>query len=256
MQPFLKTWRTYTALSEGKFEQEATQLVRDMFIVLRQFIESPNSPLNLATPTQDNSDVPIGSEEVPAKKAKKIFKNKERYSIDEATLIVTKYDMDEGLPVDVGGRFDVERFRKTGVTSIVVEIDITNQFSKEDYNEAHLELKEIIRHEMEHSVQKWNPEDDPIDIWSYFKSKNEVEAYAAGLYKRAKIEKKPFEEVVDEFITKVKIIVNNRYHPPAPPFGSHAVGSNEARIDAGLAGVRQMLLNYAGKRFPAAQIKK
>ena len=73
----------------------------------------------------------------------------------------------------------------------------------ESYNELLAEIKETLRHEIEHVCQFTNKNKEQyerfisVPFYRYLMLRHEVPAYVRGLYTRAKTEKKPLKEVIE-----------------------------------------------------------
>jgi hypothetical protein len=116
----------------------------------------------------------------------------------------------EGLKVDGGA--DSE----TGYLQIRFEID--PELLPEYWEEISMNLKDVVRHEIEHLTHGEGPnlntgksmEDDELirklidaDLLppaQYFKLEKEVDANLQGMYLRAKKEKRPFRDVIDTYL--------------------------------------------------------
>ena len=100
-------------------------------------------------------------------------------------------------------------------------------------------LKDAIRHEIEHVAQ--NNLDRPDseryertpkgDYFKYFTARHEIPAFVRGLYKQAKTRKRPFDIVLDKFLSDY----------------SHTMSVPEAEK------VRQIWIDYAKRNLPKAQ---
>ena len=96
-----------------------------------------------------------------------------------------------------------------------------------DWQEVSMDIKDVVRHELEHLTQdgenvrqgKYIPDDkelrDLIDAGlldkdSYFTLPKEVDAMIQGLYYKAKKSKQPFAKVVDDYLNKAMISLDNK----------------------------------------------
>lgn len=103
--------------------------------------------------------------------------------------------------------------------TIYLEISINPEFEPQCYSDIVPDLRDIVRHEIEHLTQRgWNEkpgklmkhnqvtrkriELDPNLRHRYYQLKDEVDANLHGLYAKAKSMKKPFSEVVVEFLDR------------------------------------------------------
>jgi hypothetical protein len=103
--------------------------------------------------------------------------------------------------------------------TIYLEISINPEFEPQCYSDINPELRDIVRHEIEHLTQRgWNEkpdkfikhnmvvrkriESDPNLRYRYYQLKDEVDANLHGLYAKAKTMKRPFAEVAIEFLDR------------------------------------------------------
>jgi len=112
------------------------------------------------------------------------------------------------------------------------------------------EIKDALRHELEHSTQStemldWVQERTPEgEIWAsletatdYYTSESETKAHAVGLYKRAKMLGEPIHEVLDEYL--VGIYNTGLYH-----------GYTEEELKPLILRMRELWLYYVSSRYP------
>ena len=120
------------------------------------------------------------------------------------------------------------------------------------------ELKETIRHELEHGVQTTEKLQggEKVDLSlkggesKHFKNREsmidfyikggELEAYVTGLYKKAKSLRAPASEVIDEFLTSVY-------------YRATDAGMTEEEASAATGEIRQQWYDYLVKRYPEAE---
>lgn len=122
-----------------------------------------------------------------------------------------------------------------------------------------LELKTVIRHELEHSRQRirgfqtasgtktdpWSQNADTAKVFTdqaaalqYYASPDEVEAYVMQAYRTAKMKKIPFEQAIKEYITGI--------------MGQQIVkGMGVAQGIATLNKIKKAWMDYARKRLPS-----
>ena len=96
-----------------------------------------------------------------------------------------------------------------------------------DWQEVSMDIKDVVRHELEHLTQdgenvrsgKYLPDDKDLrdlmdagmlDKDLYFTLDKEVDAMIQGLYYKAKKSKKPFADVVDDYLNKAMISLDNK----------------------------------------------
>jgi hypothetical protein len=102
---------------------------------------------------------------------------------------------------------------------IYLEISINPEFEPQCYSDITPDLRDIVRHEVEHLTQRgWNEKPnkfirhnlgarekiqlDPNLRYRYYQLKDEVDANLHGLYAKAKTTKRPFSDVAMEFLDR------------------------------------------------------
>ena len=102
---------------------------------------------------------------------------------------------------------------------IYLEISINPEFEPQCYSGITPDLRDIVRHEVEHLTQRgWNEKPnkfirhnlgarekiqlDPNLRYRYYQLKDEVDANLHGLYAKAKTTKRPFSDVAMEFLDR------------------------------------------------------
>jgi len=174
------------SLNEGRYDKISNQISSTIF---KQWREDIN---NGALSSRLEQSFPFGDEEI---------------SIDANLSVVPGL---EKLNVD-GGADDEEDY-------IEVRFEIDPTFLPEFWEEISMNLKDVIRHEIEHLTHgkgfTANPdktmEDDMfirqmIDMKmlpraDYFKLEKEIDANLQGMYFRAKKEKRPFGDVINTYL--------------------------------------------------------
>jgi len=121
-----------------------------------------------------------------------------------------------------------------------------------DYNFINAEIKGAIRHELEHAMQdekilvdlaaKVTAQDgyvwhDLDNAREYYTSEAETKAHVVGLYKRAKMQKKPFINELEEFL-------NDQFHTAL------MFDHSEEEASKLLNRVSELWLYYADYRYP------
>ena len=96
-----------------------------------------------------------------------------------------------------------------------------------NWQEISMDIKDVVRHELEHLTQdgenlrqgKYIPDDQDLrnlmdagllDKDLYFELEKEVDAMLQGLYYKAKKSKQPFAKVVDDYLNKAMISLDNK----------------------------------------------
>ena len=111
---------------------------------------------------------------------------------------VVEYEsLEESFIVDaeMGGDYDDE---------IYVTITIGPEFSTNDYEDLQMVLNDYIRHEIEHVIDATEGGDiespDNLSPYDYYMQPHEVRAQKAGFNRRAKLEKKPVEDIIYDYL--------------------------------------------------------
>jgi len=162
----------------------------------------------------------------------------------------------EYVYADAKYEFDLDATDEERKTSdIILNIGLPLQYDNSVFSQLIPELKDALRHELEHSsqptdmlmnIQKEIPEGQ---VWkslesaeTYYTSEAEVKAHAAGIYKKAKTMKQPVDEVLDDFLIAVWQTGLNRGH-------------SEEGLDPLMKKVRELWRYYLMSRYPEAQIE-
>ena len=130
-----------------------------------------------------------------------------------------------------------------GENDMAIQIDYQSTMFPEAYNELIPELKDAIRHELEHIAQyrfdkdaspSDNDEQDNLPLVDYLTLDYEIPAFVQGIYKKAKTKKISFTDALEEFL--------------------------DARLDEldpeEVSRVRRAYIAYAKKNLPAAQLNE
>ena len=113
-------------------------------------------------------------------------------------LNIVKYNaLDKSFIVDatIGGDYDDE---------IYITLTISPTFSEKDYEDIQLVLNDYVRHEIEHVIDATEGGDiespDNLSPYDYYMQTHEVRAQKAGFKRRAKLEKKPVEDIIQDYL--------------------------------------------------------
>jgi hypothetical protein len=115
-----------------------------------------------------------------------------------------------------------------------IAIHINSKYGKKHYCTINAKLNDIVRHEIEHLLQaginrkrgkvsstsvlrhRAITSDENVRTFNYLKLKDEVPANVFGMYRQAKLEKKPltfiFEEYLDEYIIEQGLNIEQAKH--------------------------------------------
>ena len=91
--------------------------------------------------------------------------------------------------------------------TIYVDIVLSSKFSDKDYESLQIVLSEYIRHEIEHILQTIDSDrpdivdkDNTMSPFDYYTQQHEVDAQKVGFERRAKMEDKSVEEVIQDYL--------------------------------------------------------
>jgi len=125
-------------------------------------------------------------------------KNSDEYQLNYKLDLEFIPDSDlELMPFDI--------YANAGPNSIYIKIVYNPDSFPEAYNKLIYEVKDAIRHELEHVGQyefdkDAYPEGEDVEGFEYFTAEEEIPAFVQGLYKQAKTRKLPLSQVFDEFL--------------------------------------------------------
>jgi hypothetical protein len=226
-------------INEGKFEKETTDMSR--FIINELINNIKGNYFLKGSATEENYFA------IPEKHYKSIP------GISLAAYIVTPDTKEVKVPKDtilMSGEYIPDN------GALFVDITLGKDMvrwenAKEKMSLIVANLKDTIRHELEHSSQdakrfekfiKVGYESNNENIEEYYLDSTEVEAYVAGLYKMAKMQKRSFIKLINIYL---KAIIKPQ--------------AQEAKIkdvDGFLEKIKNKWVLYAKKRFPRAQLSE
>ncbi len=111
-------------------------------------------------------------------------------------------------------------------------------------------VKSTIRHELEHTFQKPDPDyrPDKSNSFQYYYCDQETEAYVSEAYRQAKHYKVPFLQMLEHTLEEVKANLNRIYD--AQPAWKKWI--KKKNVDQEFEFIKIKWLKYAKKRFPKA----
>ncbi|MFA5600395.1 MAG: hypothetical protein WDA06_07335 [Phenylobacterium sp.] len=195
-------FNTYSyILSKHIFKLIKTKLInKEEFSFYIFNIEKELSPPNIVNIM---NDVKIGSIEV------------------SCDIINKNYDDDNNINFMLNG--SVSYYPNDYEKYINIKIKLYNNFSDKNYTQFIFMLKEIIRHELEHTTQnfeevmqfnnysRYGDSDNMISsLLNYLLNPIEIKPHVEGLYYRAKKEKKPFKQILDERFNLLENLHKNK----------------------------------------------
>jgi len=141
------------------------------------------------------------------------------------------------------------------LSDVYVNIEFPQLYTNKDFSELIPKLKETLRHELEHSGQptemlkKVYEKIPDKEIWKtlqtakdYYTSESEVKGHVAGVYKRAKTEKQPIGELLDNIINEIYYTGLN-------------YGYAEEELTPLVRRIRELWRYYLMSRYPHAKIE-
>lgn len=168
-------------ISEAKFDGVVKKLVKDII-----FVYKDNKEGNFRLPEDINNEEMVY-----------VFDSLESpLSLDVNLFIDPRVD---NVEVDADYYRDEETIEVTIVSNPNINKNILQKLIGK--------LNETIRHELEHYSQFQKGfifPDDPLTPLEYFLQTHEIEAQLAGFKRRAKKEKRPLEDVIDEWFKENK----------------------------------------------------
>jgi len=99
------------------------------------------------------------------------------------------------VDAEMGGDYDDE---------IYVTLTLGPEFSDKDYEDIQMVLNDYVRHEVEHVIDATEGGDiespDNLSPYDYYMQPHEVRAQKAGFNRKAKLEKKPVEDIIHDYL--------------------------------------------------------
>ena len=100
------------------------------------------------------------------------------------------------IDADIGGEFYDE---------IQVTVSLSSTFSEKDYKDIQMILNDYVRHEVEHVIEYLESGEEGISPeglspYEYYTQPHEIRAQQAGFKRRAKLENKPLEDIIYDYL--------------------------------------------------------
>ena len=99
------------------------------------------------------------------------------------------------VDAEMGGDYDDE---------IYITLTLGPEFSDKDYEDVQMVLNDYVRHEIEHVIDATEGGDiespDNLSPYDYYMQPHEVRAQKAGFNRKAKLEKKPVEDIIHDYL--------------------------------------------------------
>ena len=244
MKLILENWRNYINEVSGKgLERYATLISREIVKALKDDI------IKNAFAQQGEVNFRLGDEGM------EFLEDLDWVRYIKINLEAGRYVYSDAKYEFILDATDEERKESDIIINIVLPANRRGSYEDSVFSELIPELKDSLRHELEHSsqptdmlmnIQKEIPEGQ---VWkslesaeTYYTSEAEVKAHAAGIYKKAKTMKQPVDEVLDDFLIAVWQTGLNRGH-------------SEEGLEPLMKKVRELWRYYLMSRYPEAQIE-
>ena len=252
MRNIFEQWNSFQ-INEGALEKETTEISRDIVQRFKKLVSAG---------TIHQSPQPFHWIEPAVPESLEGFAN---ITYVQVKIIVldqsdTPHAKKQRKAVRINGQYASNKQELTLFMYLSLDAAPTPEDLIKSINEWLPELKELLRHEIEHARQKTKAtqgkgeytatgggslDGNRQEAIEYFQKKEEKEAYVAGLYKRAKTTKKPFKELFDDWISgmRFKVLMIDKGAEEFP----------DSEVQKAFQGIERDYIEYAKRRFPAAQ---
>lgn len=245
-------------LTEGRYEAETTQISRDVVDWVKEKLSKGLPQDKVPTYKRGYPFHDLGIKLFDTPPTVKDLLNRLTATI--------KVDPElDGLKdtYDIGGKAGTST---SGSKDLQVQIFLRKDFTLKDMNNFIADLKQTIIHELEHLGQSEEvldtalPENERGYDWNkmsglrnYYSSQAELEAYAKGAFKKAKVKNITYPEAIDEKLNSTMELFISRYN-------KHVEAGVEDRLDYNEQGLRDYfqkelrdeILDIARKKYPKA----
>lgn len=187
-------------INEGRYSEPVRQITKDVMDEIMPFLESNKSKIKwMGYYAQEEFDVE--NEEFYEEEDEDEENEEENITTFQVKLIAKKNNSE--LPYDIDAAQDWNSNESVNVIELDIKIN-PDKFSDKIINKFQAELKDTIRHEIEHLYQSENPYKNLKEIpTSTFADEvltpKELNAYIQGFYTQAKTRKMFMDDVIDEW---------------------------------------------------------
>ena len=222
-----KTFISESVLFEGRYNTIVNDIVSDVMDLIKKTNTGEKKYNGIKISYSKSDDVPSFFELIEKGKFLKVGEYRSEKS--DVDVTVNLLLIRDEVPV-YPGDFIVTGDADDQAATIYVEISLDPASEPNCYSDIVPDLKDVVRHEIEHLTQRgWNEKSgkymrsnqgarnriflNPDLRYKYYKLKDEVDANLQGLYTKAKTLKRPFKDVVMDFLdrqTKMGIIPEER----------------------------------------------
>ena len=187
-------------LTEGRYSQTILQIWRDIKRELMDFIRDEES--TELEWEEEYFQEEFDYEDFMDDEEYDDEEEEEQYSTTTFTVRLTAITEDIRTPYDIHAEQKWDDEDSIDVVNLQIYID-TN-FKMENLNKLFAELKDVLRHEIEHLYQSENPykkvEEIPTDTFAEeVLTPKEKDAYLQGFYTQAKTRKMKMDDIIDEW---------------------------------------------------------
>lgn len=209
----IKSFDQWEYINEGRYDKLTGDAVKDLMSLIKSSNNGEENYNEVKISYYENDDVPPFGDLIDDE----IYLDSGTYwdktsGVDVFVKLVLVRDF---LP-SFGEDFIIDGHVDEDAATVYIEIAINPAKEPDCYNELSYELRDVVRHEIEHLTQRgWNQ--NPAkkrrrnfavrgriqkagEYYKYYKLADEIDANIQGLYNKAKSMKKPFKEVVMDFI--------------------------------------------------------
>ena len=259
MKDIFENWRA--SLNEGILEKETTEISRMIVNRVKKLANAGTmhqSPVNYHWIEVLHKDIPETLKDIAllhSVMVKVIKVDQEKMGIPHGRRVRGSN------PVRISGQFAGGKYRELTIfLQVYMDLVPTPEDFIKSISEWLPELKNLLRHEIEHARQKTKSDQGKYEkhkatgigmsgtrkeAVEYFQTKEEKEAYVVGLYKKAKMMKKPFAEVFDDWLRTLRFLVMMSKK------GEDEFPDSEVR--KGFDQIERDYLEYAKERFPTTR---
>jgi len=267
IQNTLKQMIKEELLSEAKFEREATQISREVMKKITDHLEANDGETRIPhrfIKSDKDLEKRFGYGGYGQPKVPEALASAGVTKIVIEMRVVPSTAFGEGITFGTQGSAMMGDEDGVRDRMVVIKVFLSDAFTKSDLSLLNARLKNTLAHEFTHGGQ---PEDLLVTsgeaqmsamrkglktleaISAYYLDAAEVEAFARGMYKQAKMTKTPFHKMVD-----VEIARNLAFY--AHPKEIALAEYSEEEITSFFENeYRQALLDYARKNLPAAVLE-
>jgi hypothetical protein len=181
-----------TIILEGRYDSATSKVVKDIMSSIKGTVNYPAGDLAMIRLPHD-------------------FDGTEEYemagiSFDVIVYVVRDYFEHENGEITNIDDWVIDSFRIDEEDTLEFRIGINSNNEPQVYSKLYMKLQEDVRHEMEHILQDMGIGDRPTQIpetgdestYEHHSKLDEVPAMVQGYYRRAKLERRPLDEIMTD----------------------------------------------------------